>query len=67
MTTIIEAVFAVFTEIGDWIAGAMTQLTPIFYNAETGLTLIGVTSLCGLGIGVVLLIINKISDFLRFR
>lgn len=67
MADIIQAVFGVFTEVGDWIATAIQSMTAIFYVPETGLTFVGVLALCGLAVGVTLLLINTIKDFIRFR
>ena len=64
---VIESVFGVFTKIGEWVRGELTGFTEIFYVPESGLTFLGVLALCGLGIGVVFLLINTIRGFLQFR
>ncbi len=65
--SILTAILAVFTAIGDWIAGAVTQLMPMFYVAETGLTFLGVLAVAGLAFSVVFLILGLIQNFLHFR
>lgn len=65
--SVVTSVLAVFTAIGSWFAETVQSLIPMFYDSEAGLTFIGVLSVCALGIGVIMLIINKITDFLRFR
>lgn len=64
---IITAIFAVFTAIGEWIGTAITSLMPIFYTAESGLTLLGSLSVVGLGMGVIFLILGFIVNFFQFR
>lgn len=64
---ILTAVLAVFTAIGEWIADAITALLPIFYNAETGLTLMGVLAVAGLAFSVIFLVMRIIENFLHFR
>lgn len=65
--TILEAILAVFTEIGEWFGTAVTSLLPMFYVAETGLTFLGVLSVAGLAFAVIFLIIGLIQNFLHFR
>lgn len=64
---ILTAVLNVFTKIGEWIADAITSLLPIFYTAETGLTLIGVLAVAGLAFSVIFLVMRIIENFLHFR
>lgn len=64
---ILTAVLAVFTAIGEWIAEAITSLLPIFYNSETGLTLMGVLAVAGLAFSVIFLVMKIIENFLHFR
>lgn len=70
--SVINAILAVFTAIGEWFASVFADLEPIFWTAGTGgdtgsLTFIGALSVAGLGVAIILLVINKITDFLRFR
>jgi VIT1/CCC1 family predicted Fe2+/Mn2+ transporter len=64
---ILDAILEVFTGVGTWISGAVTQLLPMFYVAETGLTLLGVLAVAGLAFSVVFLVIGIIQNFLHFR
>lgn len=65
--TVLGAVLEVFLGIGEWIASAVNALIPMFYVAETGLTFIGVLAVAGLGIGITLLLVSLIRNFLRFK
>ena len=65
-STLITAITAVFTAIGDWIVSALLSLTAIFWT-ETGLTFLGVLAVCGLAFSVIFLIIGIIQRFLHFR
>lgn len=67
MTTVISSITAVFTAIMEWISGAIAEITPIFYVAETGLTFLGTLTVMGLGISIFFLLIGVISNFLHFR
>jgi hypothetical protein len=69
----LKDILGVFSEVGDWIAGAVNDLIPMFYNANpaegetAGLTFLGVLAVAGLAISVVFLIIGVIQNFLHFR
>lgn len=65
-TNVLDAVLDVFNSIGTWIGTSVQSLIPMFY-ADNQLTFIGVLAVAGLGISVILLIINMIKDFLRFN
>lgn len=64
---VLTAVLAVFTAIGEWISGAVLELVPMFYVADTGLTFLGVLAVAGLAFSVVFLMIGIIQRFLHFR
>lgn len=64
---VLTAILAVFTAIGDWLSGAVLDLIPMFYVAETGLTFLGVLAVAGLAFSVVFLMIGIIQRFLHFR
>ena len=63
---ILDSVLGVFTSVGEWFSSAFTQLIPIFY-AENSLTFLGVLAICGLAVGVTLMLIRIIINFLQFR
>lgn len=71
MTSVLTAIFAVFTAVGEWITTALTALIPIFWTAgENGagsLTFLGTLAVVGLGISVIFLVISVIQAFLHFR
>lgn len=64
---IVENVFAVFTNISEWIVSTVNAMVPVFYNTETGITFLGTMALCGLGVGIILLIFNIVKSFVQFR
>ena len=64
---IISAIFDVFDAITSWLTGAVVDIIPMFYAAETGLTFLGSLAVVGLGISVVFLLIGIIQNFLHFR
>lgn len=68
---ILEAIFAVFTDVGDWIISALTSLMSIFWTAGADgagqLTFLGVLAVAGLAFSVIFLIIGIIQRFLHFR
>lgn len=66
-TTVLDSILAVFDAVGNWIPGAVTNLVPLFYAADTGLTFLGVLAVCGLAFGVVFLVMGIIQNFLHFR
>lgn len=70
VTTFVELIFALFTQVGDWIVSTLSSLTELFWT-QTGdsvqLTFLGALSLVALGISVILLLIRIIQNFLHFR
>lgn len=65
--SVVSAITDVFSAIGTWISNAVTDLLPMFYSTETGLTFIGTLAVCGLAFSIVFLLIGLISNFLSFR
>ena len=61
--TVLEAILAVFTAIGEWFTTALPSFFSLFYVAETGLTFLGVLATCGLGFSIVFL--NYLGHFNR--
>lgn len=64
---IVTAVVGVFSELGEWFVAMIPQILGIFWNVESGLTIIGTLAVMSLGIAVTLLVFNYIRDFFRFR
>lgn len=64
--SVLSAILNVFDEVSEWIVTAFQNMTPIFYNAETGLSFMGVLAVAGLSISVILLIIGIVQRFLKF-
>lgn len=67
MTTVLIAILAVFTSVGEWISSAVTTLTPMFWSSADGLTFLGTLAVAGLAFSVAFLIIGLIQNFLHFR
>lgn len=71
MGNLVTLVLSVFTSIGDWFVETMLSLASLFVSTGTGgeieLTLFGIMALMGVGVGTILLIINKVSDFMAWK
>lgn len=65
--SVISSVMAVFTAILEWFGTAFETASGLFYNSESGLTLIGVVSVLTLGIGVVTLVFGWIRSIIKGR
>lgn len=65
-STVLTAVLAVFTSIGEWFAEMLPTIMSMFY-AEGALTFLGVLAVAGLGVSIIFLLIGVISNFLHFR
>ena len=63
---IVTQILAVFTAIGNWFVSSITSMLPIFYVPETGLTILGVLTCCGLGVGVILMVILTVKRFFKW-
>ena len=67
-TSLLTAIFAVFTAVGDWIMTQLSELPSIFWNAtDSSLTFLGVLAVVSLGISIIFLMIRVIQNFLHFR
>lgn len=62
-----EQFLGVLGDIGEWITSTITGFTSIFYNAESGITVLGWVTIASLGMAVALLLFNTVRDMLRFR
>lgn len=65
-TTVLDSILSVFTGIGDWIASAVTAITPMFYDGSS-LTFLGVLAIAGLGFSTIFMVMGLITNFLNFR
>lgn len=66
MTGVISAVFDVFSNVATWIVETIPTLTGMFYNADEGLTILGVLGVASLAISVAFLLIGLIQRFFNF-
>lgn len=69
---IISAITSVFDSVADWFISVLPTILTLFYTpgVEGGagqLTVLGALSIFGLGIAVIMLCLNMVKDFLRFR
>ena len=69
---ILNAIFAIFTGVGDWIIGSLNDLMTLFWlpgaeGAAGELTFMGVLAVAGLAFSVIFLLIGIIQRFLHFR
>lgn len=67
MTGVLDSIISVFEAMAGWLGDAVSAMTPMFYDASTGLTFLGVLAVAGLAISVAFLILGVISNFLHFR
>lgn len=65
--SILSAILAVFTAIGDWMVETIPTFFGLFYTAGSGLTILGTLAVVGLGIGLIFLLIGVIQNFMHFR
>ena len=63
---LLTAIFAIFTQIGNWITTTLPTFFTLFY-AEGSLTFLGVLAIVGLGMSIVFLLLNIIQNFLHLR
>lgn len=66
-TGVLSDLVAVFDAIGTWLLSAITKMLPIFYSAETGLTILGCLATASLAFGVIFLVVGLIQKFFHFR
>ena len=65
-STVMTAIFAVFSAIANWFSETIPVIISLFY-ADGALTFLGGLAVIGLGISVVFLLMGVISNFLHFR
>lgn len=65
--SIVANILAVFTMVAEWFGDVMPTILEMFYNAETGLTVLGTVIIISLSVSVALLLINIVKSFVTFR
>lgn len=63
---LVNAVTEVFTAMSTWLVSAIEATLPVFYNAEDGLTIIGLLCVISVSIGIFFLIFGLIQRFMGF-
>lgn len=63
--TVISSVMSVFTAILEWFGDSLEVASGVFYDATTGLTLIGTVSVLTLGIGVITLVLAWVRNVIK--
>lgn len=64
---IFDKVTAIVEKVGSLFVSLFESAVSIFYNAETGLTVIGVLSLVGIGFSLLMWAFNFIRSLLKLR
>ena len=67
MSNVVTSITEVWSAIFDWMITAISELMPVFYVPETGLTLLGVLAIIALGVSIFFLILGLIQNFLTLR
>lgn len=55
------------TSFGTWIVSSLQSIIPVFYDSESGLTIFGILSLGALAIGIFMMLIGTLQNFMGFR
>lgn len=66
-TSVITALTDVWDAVSTWLVGAFKGIMPMFYDAESGLTFMGVLAAASLGVGLIFLLIRIVQNFIHFR
>lgn len=64
---VITAITSAWTEVMEGIVGLFSPAEALFWSAESGLTFLGGLAVIGVAIGVVLLVVGIIQNFLHLR
>lgn len=66
-TTLIGSITAVWQAILSWFTDALGSIQAVFYDAESGLTFMGVLAVISVAVGIVFLLVGVIQNFLHLR
>ena len=67
MNSVVTSILFVFTTVLEWFSTSLGSISSIFYDAESGLTLVGTLSVITVAISVSLMVIAMIRSLLKFR
>lgn len=65
-SSVVSAITAVFTAIGQWFVSAITAMEAVFWTGSA-LTFVGTLSVVGLSIAVILMVLAMIRSYLHLR
>lgn len=65
--SVIESITGVFTSMFNWLISAFSQIIPIFWNAESGLTFYGTLMVIALSISLFFLVLGIFQRWLHLR
>ena len=63
----IESVFDIFSSIGSWLSTSLSEFISLFYNVDSGFTLLGILCVIPIGVSICFLIFILIVNFFKFR
>ena len=65
--TVIQAIVGAWADIMDGIVALFQPAEALFWSTEGGLTFLGGLAVIGVAIGVVMMVVGIIQNFLHFR
>ena len=67
MANVVTAITDVWTAVSTWFVATFATIPDIFYDAETGLTFVGVLAIFGAGIGIVMGLMKLVRGWIKAR
>lgn len=65
MTSTITAITEAWTAVSTWYISTFQTVPALFYDAETGLTFVGVLAVMGAGLAIIMGLVMVIRSFLK--
>ena len=63
---LIQSILTIWTAMCTWFISTMGELLNIFYDPTTGITILGIMAFCGIGVGLIFLLIGLVRKFFKF-
>lgn len=63
----VQHITEILTSFGQWVVSSLQSIIPVFYDSENGLTIFGILALGSLAIGIFMMLIGVLQNFLHFR